>query len=173
MTEGIDRERENIEISIAAAKERIEECKRQAREADVREKQDFIDLRTAVTEATVEQRKLMVVFYIMLLVLCGIVLSMLVFGTTNQVSFAAAAFIGTCAFVYFLFLSIKGPYPTVSRQAEAERAKLALKKKNHVALLDEERRDAEETITFQTAALEDIKRRMAPPARKADQPPPA
>lgn len=162
MSDDPNRERENIEISIAAAKERIEEYKRQARDADVRERQELLELRSQVTEAAVEQRKLMAIFYIMLLIFLSLVLSMVLIAVT-QVTWAAAAFIATCAAIYFIFITTRGPYPTAARAFDTEKARIALKKKNHLALLDEERRDAEETITFQTAALEDIKKRQ--PAR--------
>jgi len=145
----------NLEITIGAAKERVEDCKRQAREADIREKRELMDLHTMVSEATVDQRRLTVILYILLGIFVSLWISMLLFGM-NQVTLGAAAFVGVSSLLYFLIIATRGPYPVAARLADAERAKLSLKKKNHLAMLDEERRDAEEIISFQTAALEDM-----------------
>jgi Na+/melibiose symporter-like transporter len=156
--EDVKREIENLELSIAAAKERIAECRRQTKDAAIREKQEHLEFQHLLVEATGEQKKLFVLLYAFLGILGALLLSMLVFGA-NIVMGSAAAFVALACLVYFLILAASGPYPRAARRVEAEKARLALKTKNHLQLLESEMKDAEETLTFHTAQLEELKQK--------------
>ncbi|MBI5527688.1 MAG: hypothetical protein HY897_15265 [Deltaproteobacteria bacterium] len=159
MSEDLKREIENLELSIAAAKERIVECRRQKKDALIREKQEHLEFQHLLVEATGEQKKLFVLLYVFLGVLGALILSLLIFGP-NMVMGSATAFIALLCFLYFLILAASGPYPRAARRVEVEKARLSLKTKNHLQLLESEMKDAEETMTFHTAQIEEIRQKV-------------